>query len=72
MRSLQKLVKHYFNTNDFSILVSCELKFVQMPNVSKIKRYFTVFGKTLLHRIMVAHGKFSESKRNVTVLLGQH
>ena len=72
VRSLQKLVKHYFTTKDFSIVASCELKFLQMPIVSNIEGYFTVFDKTLLHRIMVAQGMFLESKRNVTVLLGQH
>ena len=72
IRSLQKLAKHYFNTKDFSILVSCELQFLQMPIVSNIEGYFPVFGKLLLHRIMVAHATFLESKQNVTVLLEQH
>ena len=52
MRSLQKLVKPLFNTKDFSIVVSCELKFLQMAVVSKIEEYFPVFSKPLLHRTM--------------------
>ena len=54
MRSLQKLVKPLFNTKDFSIVVNCELKLLQMPVVSKIEEYFPVFSKPLLHRTMDA------------------
>ena len=36
------------------MIVSCELKFLQMPEVSKIEEYLPVFSKPLLHRTMDA------------------
>ena len=50
----RKEKEDYFSRKDFSLVVSCELKFVKMPFVSKIEGYFPVFSKPLLHRTMDA------------------
>ena len=42
-----------------------------MPVVSKIEGYFPDLSITLFHRILDAHEKFVESRRNVRVLLEQ-
>ena len=58
-----KEVKEYFNTKDFSIVVSCELKWFKLPVVSKIEGYFLVYRLSIISSISWIHmGSFFESK----------